>query len=423
MSAATLTDISLADVRCFSGEQRARLSKITLLVGENSVGKTTFLGCLNALGRLAGLDELQDRINWFDQAPFSMGSFDTLARSGSASFRVAIGLADGPISQFAIQFAQGADVCPQETALNLQLSSSRPETAPTLTIARDAPGSHPERWRFDGPAFRFRLDQSDVSYVQFSTWLSQAIRKGVLPFSGEATQFRKRVANTTARDLAEFGKFVNFFRHSFRAPEEPLRIEPIQPHGLRPRRLYSFNPLGKTSGRRDLDTINEVGHQLGLFNRIDVRRRDREAFEILVDISGSLRNLIDVGYGVSSLLPFLTALASAAPKSLFLLQQPEVHIHPSAQAKLIEMMAKSDHAFVIETHSDHVIRWLRIMVKEQRLSPSDTSIVYFEPLPDDQSAICLHQISLDPRANLSGQPHTYREFFSTETARLLGLAR
>lgn len=85
------------------------------------------------------------------------------------------------------------------------------------------------------------------------------------------------------------------------------------------------------------------------------------------------------------------------------------------------MMAKSDHAFVIETHSDHVIRWLRIMVKEHCLSPSDATIIYFEPLPDDRSATCLHQISLDPRANLSGQPRSYREFFSMETARLLGL--
>ena len=420
---ATLTDISLTNVRCFSGEQRARLAKITLLVGENSVGKTTFLGCLNAIGRLAGLDELQDRINWFDQDPFYMGSFDTLARSGSASFRVAIGLADGPISQFAVQFAQGADLCPKEIALDLQLSDSQPERAPTLTIARDASGSHSERWRFDGPAFRFHLDQSEVSYIQFSTWLSQAIRKGVLPFSGEATQFRKRVANATNQDLAAFSRFVNFFRHRFRAPEKPLRIAPVRPHSLRPQRLYSFDPLGETSGRQDLDAINKVGRQLGLFNRIAVRGRDREAFEVLVDVSGSLRNLIDVGYGVSSLLPFLTTLASAAPKSLFLLQQPEVHIHPSAQAKLIEMMAKSGHAFVIETHSDHIIRWLRIMVKEKRLSPSDASIVYFEPRPDDRSATRLHQISLDTRANLSGQPLTYREFFSTETARLLGLAK
>lgn len=419
MSAA-LTDISLTDVRCFSGKQRARLSKITLLIGENSVGKTTFLGCLNALGRLAGLDKLQDHINWFNQDPFSMGSFDSLARSGSTSFRVAIGLADSPIGRFGIRFARDADVCPKEIALDLQLSDGQAE-APTLAITREVLGSHGERWRFDGPAFQFHLDQSNVSYAQFSTWLSQAVCKGVLPFSGEAARFRKLAANTTNRDLAEFVKFVNFFRHRFQAPERPLHIEPIHSHGLHPKRLYSFNPLGKTDSLGNVDTINEVGRQLGLFRQIYVRQRDHEAFEVLVDVSGSPHNLVDVGYGVSSLLPFLDAFACATSNSLFLLQQPEAHIHPSAQAKLIEMMAKSNHAFAVETHSNHVIRWLRILVKEQHLSPSDVSIIYFEPLPDDRSATCLHQISLDSRANLSGQPRTYGEFFSTETAKLLGL--
>ncbi len=415
-----VTDISLTDVRCFSGEQHARLAKITLLVGENSVGKTTLLGCLNALGRLAGLYDLQDRINWFDQDPFGMGSFDTIARSGSRSFRVAIGLAGSPIGRFAIEFEPGAEVCPRETFLDLHLSGSRSKTARTLTIRREAAGSPAERWRFAGPGFRFSLDRSEVSWVQFSTWLSQAIGRGILPFAGELMLFQKRVADTTNRDSENFARFVSFFRHGFRAPDSPLRIEPIRPHGLLPRRFYTFDPVGGPNGRDSIHSISEAGRQLGMFDRLEVRQRGREEFEVLVDVAGSSRNIMDVGYGVSSLLPFLKVLANAAPNSLFLLQQPEVHIHPSAQKRFIEMLAKSDHAFVIETHSNHVIRWLRILVKEGRLSPSEVSIIYFEPGADDPSATCLHQISLDSLANLSGQPPGYGEFLSEETSRLLG---
>ena len=415
-----LTGVSINNVRCFSGEQRAHLSKITLLVGENSVGKTSFLGCLNALGRLAGLDDLQDRVNWFDQEPFSMGSFDTLARSGSTSFRVAIGLVDSPISEFAIQFAEGINVSPREVALELHLSDSPSATAPTLTIVRENPESRSERWRFEGPGFQFRLGQSDVSYVQFTTWLSQAVRYGLLPFAGDVTQFRKRMGDTTNEDLAAFGKFTNFFRRRFRPSKIPLRITPIQAHGLEPQRLYSFNPLGGGGDHLDLDTIVDLGRRLGVFNGIEVRRSGREAFEVLVDVSGALRNLQDVGYGVASVLPFLTSLAGAPPNSLFLLQQPEVHLHPSAQANLVGIMTRSDHRFVIETHSDHVIDWFRILAGEGGLAPSDLAIIYFESLPGDPPATRLHQISFDRRANMRGQPRSYREFFSVETARLLG---
>ena len=83
-------------------------------------------------------------------------------------------------------------------------------------------------------------------------------------------------------------------------------------------------------------------------------------------------------------------------------------------------MTRSDHRFVIETHSDHVIDWFRILAREGGLAHSDVAIIYFESHPGDPSATRLHQISFDGRANMRGQPHSYREFFSVETARLLG---
>ena len=218
-----------------------------------------------------------------------------------------------------------------------------------------------------------------------------------------------------------FGRFINFFRHRFRPPKVPLSIKPIDPRGWERRRYYTFDPLGVADGGTDLNAINNAGRDLGLFSRIDVREHAPRRYEVLVDVSGVMRNLADVGYGVTSLIPVIKALVDAPTGSLFLLQQPEVHIHPSAQAKLVEMMAKSPHRFVIETHSDHVIDWFRILVTEAEMAALDIGIVYFERLPDDPPATRLHQLSLDGSGNLSGQPLNYRQFFSEETARLLGL--
>ena len=415
-----ITDIAITDVRTLAGEQRADLSKVTLLVGENSVGKSTFLGCLNALGRLAGLHELTDSTNFFEQEPFCMGDFESVARSGCTSFRVAIGLGSGPFRQFAIDFAENADASFKETKLEIQLSDGALQPDQTLTIVREAPENRPERWRFNGPSFQFHLNRSEVSDTQFTTWLSRSIARGILPFSGDPTKFQKRVGHPTIHDLVAFTKFVNFFRHHFRVPETPFGIIPPPPHGLERQRRYSYNPIETLSGQMDLTSINDAGRKLGLFNRIDVRQLPNNEFEVLVDVFGSYHNLCDVGYGIVSLLPFMKVLGSASPGTLFLLQQPEVHVHPSAQATLVNMMARSNHAFVVETHSDHVITWLRILVKEKTLAPTDVGIIYFEQLPEDKSATRLHQLSLDRRANLSGQPPSYREFFSKEATRLLG---
>ena len=73
--------LALHDVRCFQGEQRGRLGPITLLVGENSTGKTTFLGCYSVLHRMLSRGWDFDQQLDFNVEPFSMGSFRDIVRS------------------------------------------------------------------------------------------------------------------------------------------------------------------------------------------------------------------------------------------------------------------------------------------------------------------------------------------------------
>ena len=89
-------DLTLQDVRCFQGEQRGSLRPITLLVGENSTGKTTFLGCYHVLRRLLPGSDFE-RILDFNEEPFAMGSFRDIVRSGRRP--------GGRIDQFKLGFS------------------------------------------------------------------------------------------------------------------------------------------------------------------------------------------------------------------------------------------------------------------------------------------------------------------------------
>ncbi len=416
-----VTKISITDVRTLSGTQHAELAKITLLIGENSVGKSTFAGCLNAIGQFSQLHELNDRTNFFDQKPFCMGSFESIARSGCDSFRIDISLKSGLFRRFALEFTENRSYsAPRQNRLETQMRKRSPESDPGLTIANEASEDPSEHWRFDGPEFQFLLNRSEVSYTQFTTWLSRYVTHGHLPFSGSPTVFRKRMGNTANKEEPNFIKFINFLKKHFQGPPPSFRIIPVVPHGLERKRYYPHNPIKALDNDVDLSAINRVGQKLGLFRQLDVRKLSTDQFEVRVNVSGSYYNLIDIGYGIPSLLPFIIAFCGAPSGSLFLLQQPEVHVHPSAQAGLIKMMSESDHAFVIETHSDHIIAWFRILVRENFLKSSDVAIIYFEHPPEDKSSTRLHQISLDKNSNLIGQPHNYREFFTEETNRLLG---
>ena len=169
----------------------------------------------------------------------------------------------------------------------------------------------------------------------------------------------------------------------------------------------------------------------GLFDEISVRplgRRGSEPFQVHVRkygprAKGPMRNLIDVGYGVSQVLPILTELFRDNRTSMFLLQQPEVHLHPSAQAALGSLfcrIARRRRQLVIETHSDHLLDRVRMDVRDgtSNLTPDDVSILFFERGDLD---VRIHSLRLDAEGNVLDAPPSYRRFFMEETRRSLRL--
>ena len=68
-----MDEIRLKNFRCFRDEQRARLAPLTLLVGENSTGKSSFMAMVRALWDVA-----HRRTPGFKEAPYDLGSFDEM---------------------------------------------------------------------------------------------------------------------------------------------------------------------------------------------------------------------------------------------------------------------------------------------------------------------------------------------------------
>ena len=159
------------------------------------------------------------------------------------------------------------------------------------------------------------------------------------------------------------------------------------------------------------------------------RQADERPFQLQVKVrSGSHANLMDVGYGVSQSLPILVDVLERSNhrrghKCTFLLQQPEVHLHPRGQAELaslfVQAFRQSGNRFLVETHSDYIIDRVRISVRKGLLKPDDVSVLYFEP---EGSAVAIHNMTLDEHGNLLDAPRGYRDFFIKETDKLLGFA-
>lgn len=91
------------------------------------------------------------------------------------------------------------------------------------------------------------------------------------------------------------------------------------------------------------------------------------------------QNIADVGYGHSQVIPFLAGGYSLGPGSVYIAEQPELHLHPRAQSELgdylLELYESKTQVF-IETHSEHLILRLQQHVAARSISTDDIRIFY-----------------------------------------------
>jgi len=162
----------------------------------------------------------------------------------------------------------------------------------------------------------------------------------------------------------------------------------------------SNNRLSKIA----LEDFVKIMQEMEIIDDIEILQDDRlPVREIRVKIKDLLSNIVDVGYGVSLQLPILLKALLAERirerhHSIILIEQPEVHLHPKLHAKLIEALIKLsiNTTYIIETHSEHIVRKIQVLVKDKefKLVPDDISINYFirENLKSNISA---HKVEKD----------------------------
>ncbi|MCC5916085.1 MAG: DUF3696 domain-containing protein [Cryomorphaceae bacterium] len=131
----------------------------------------------------------------------------------------------------------------------------------------------------------------------------------------------------------------------------------------------------------------------------------------------------NVGFGISYALHVVTALLSAKPRSLLIIENPESHIHPKGQAKLgelIALLAQNDVQIIIETHSDHIVNGIRVGVKEEKLSKDKAKLFYFNKIVEEQEQYsAITDIVLDKNGTLSEYPENLLDEWTNQLAKLI----
>lgn len=133
-----------------------------------------------------------------------------------------------------------------------------------------------------------------------------------------------------------------------------------------------------------IEELNKYLQNLGLTSKVTASRPNDVSIELQVglskDISDAVVNIADVGFGVSQVLPVLVALLVAKPGQLVYLEQPELHLHPRAQANLAQPLidaANRGVKVVVETHSDLLLTRIKTLVAEEAIDPAKLILHWF----------------------------------------------
>lgn len=148
-------------------------------------------------------------------------------------------------------------------------------------------------------------------------------------------------------------------------------------------------------------------------NQISEKRQD---YEVKICTKGSKAwvDLPDVGIGVSQVLPVLVQCFYAPANSVIIMEQPEIHLHPSAQAALADVMIDVINSrengknrniqLIIETHSEHFLRRLQRRIAEEEDLQNKVS-AYFASVLKDYAK--LESLQIDEYGNIFNWPENF----------------
>lgn len=399
-----LRRIFLENFRAFESLD-IELSKVNLFFGPNNAGKSAILSCVNLLAQT--LESADPYAAVLLSGKFEdLGSYRDMVHGNDARRHVKIGIgfdiqeprwskpARGKarvrdMVEYGGELAVVLEYQPRKRRIVVRGSNINAQ-GETVLATRLAAGG--ERQVVEKAASRF----GDLTPSRLSRLLSM---NHFLPMIGlpYARNWRQADVSTAFRLAGELNRFGRSARSLLEG------VEFIGPFRSKAERVYALSGESPSTvgvrGDKAVDVLisdflaggkrrKRVGEQVSAWLRnaevaSDMQPRILSPRHVEIQVghrySGESQNLADVGYGCSQILPILVAGFNRPPGSTLIVEQPELHLHPRAQAELgtfILDVQERGLQVLIETHSEHLLLRLQSHVASGKLRPEDVAVYY-----------------------------------------------
>lgn len=440
-----LTRLHFRNLKAWRDSGEIRLAPLTVLFGANSAGKTSIPQLLLLLKQTA---ESPDR-----KRALQLGDARTLVELGRYE-----------------EVVHGHDV---KSPLDFSLTWTLPEQLDVIDPQRKKAVHAGDALRFDAV---IRADEKRQPYVESlkyellkggkaSLALEMARRQDGKGYDLKAEHYRLRRHTGRAWQLPPPLRFYGFpeeatayYQNTAFASDLVLQLEHllhsifyVGPLRENPRRLYAWSGeipdhVGE-KGERAVEAILASGERLFNFKpREHTRQLDelvaerlrsmkliedfevkplgpnRNEYEVLVRTGpkSAQVKVPDVGFGVSQVLPVIVECFYVPARSIVIMEQPEIHLHPGVQSELADLLIDAIHAreggeerrcqFIIETHSEHFLRRLQLRIAQEQLQKEEAALYFVKGGADGAE---IDELKVDEYGNIENWP---ADFFGDEMA-------
>lgn len=404
-----LTELHLKNFKAWRDTLPVSLRPVTMLLGTNSSGKSTLIQSLLLLKQTAlspdrsihlnlGGDEVNDLFNF--------GDFDNVLSAGVEG--------DARRFELAFKFERPATERVQFGAFDCSYGKTSSGAVVVQELELQTFGLKLRVIRRDKGAFSLLVNdelQPRGKGRDFAPERSIALPPSAILALGTEGPILQDLSLAIRREL-EGLRYLGPLR---RKPERDYVWNKTSPGDIGSDGSKTMDALLASAFLRDSEQANVIQgvstwlKRMKVADGIEARQVGRSTrYELVVSRDGVDANIRDVGIGISQVLPVLTLAHFAPAGSTIILEEPEIHLHPLAQAVLadlfVEISRKRKVQFLVETHSEHLFRRMQTLIAQKKTTTDDCAMYFVERV---RNKTCLRELQVDKFGTVGNWPEHF----------------